>query len=223
MNFEVAFDFLKKLAKNNNREWFEKNKPKYLDIKESFEAFVAKLLDEMTLFDESLAGQDPKKLVFRIYRDVRFSKDKRPYKKNLSAAFSSEGKGMAKPGYYLHIEPGNNSFVAAGLYAPVAESLAKVRQEIDYNGDHLAKIFKDKKFKSYFTSFWNEDALKNAPKGYAKDHPYLEWLRLKSFVVTHSFPDKAVMDKKFMKQLVTVMKTAKPVNDFLKEALVSVD
>jgi uncharacterized protein (TIGR02453 family) len=219
MEFEVAFQFLKKIAKNNNREWFEKNKPHYLEIKSSFEDFVSKLLDEMITFDESLAGQDPKKLVFRIYRDVRFSKDKRPYKHNLSAAFSAEGKGMAKPGYYFHIEPGNKSFVGIGLYAPPAENLSKVRQEIDYNGDRLTQIFKNRSFNKYFGDFWPEDSLKTMPKGYSKDHQHIKWLKLKSFIVTHYFTDKQVADKKFFKQLISVLKEGKPLNDFLAEAI----
>jgi uncharacterized protein (TIGR02453 family) len=219
MDFEVALQFLRKLIKNNNREWFEKNKPHYLSIKSSFEGFVSGLLEEMIDFDESLAGQDPKKLVFRIYRDVRFSKDKRPYKHNLSAAFSSEGKGMAKPGYYFHIEPGDKSFVGIGLYAPPAENLAKVRQEIDYNGDRLVQIFKQKPFKKYFGDFWTEDSLKTMPKGYPKDHQHIKWLKLKSFIVTHQFTDKQVMDKKFLRQLTTVLKEAKPINDFLTDAI----
>jgi uncharacterized protein (TIGR02453 family) len=221
MDFEIAFQFLKKIAKNNNREWFEKNKAHYLDLKSSFEQFVLDLLEEMIKFDESLAGLDPKKLLFRIYRDVRFSKDKRPYKHNLSAAFSSAGKGMEKPGYYFHVEPGDKSFVAIGLYAPPVENLARVRQEIDYNGDRLTKIFKDRSFKKYFSDFWLEDSLKTMPKGYSKDHPYIKWLKLKSFVVMHQFTDKQVMDKKFMKQLTAVLKEGKSINNFLNDAVAS--
>jgi uncharacterized protein (TIGR02453 family) len=173
----------------------------------------------MVKFDERLGGLDPKKLVFRIYRDVRFSKDKRPYKHNLSAAFSAQGKGMSTPGYYFHIEPGDKSFVGIGLYAPLPENVSKVRQEIDYNSDRLEKIFKQKKFKKYFGDFWPDDALKTMPKGYPKDHPHIGWLKLKSFIVMHPFTDKQVTDKKFMKQLVAVLKEGKPLTDFLTEAI----
>ncbi|MFD1000146.1 DUF2461 domain-containing protein [Ohtaekwangia kribbensis] len=219
MNFPLILKFLKDLAKNNDREWFEKNKPKYLEAKESFDEVVANLLGEMIKFDDSLGGLDPKKLVFRIYRDVRFSKDKRPYKNNFGAAMSAEGKGLGTPGYYFQIQPGNQSFVAIGLFQPQPEILAKVRQEIDYNGDNLKKIFNEKKFKSNFSKFWDEGALKKAPKGYAPDHAYADWLKLKSFVVTHEFKDSEVTDKKFMKTVVETLKSAKPLNDFLKEAL----
>lgn len=219
MDFNVIFKFLKDISKNNNREWFEKNKHKYLEAKDLFDQVVVKLLEDMAKFDPALAGLDPKKLTFRIYRDVRFSKDKRPYKKNMSAAFSSVGKGLGKPGYYFHVEPGNKSFVAIGLFQPVPEYLAKIRQEIDYNGDQLAKIFKDKKFKSNFSKFWDDDALKTAPKGYEKDHPHIQWIKLKSFVVTHEFKDTEVLDKKFLKKAAEVMKSAKPLNEFLEEAI----
>ena len=147
MNFNNTLDFLKKLSRNNNREWFEKNKPRYLEIKDEFDLFVSDVLQEMIIFDESLAGLNPKKLTFRIYRDVRFSKDKTPYKTNISAGISPAGKGMGVPGYYFQIEPGNKSMVAAGMYQPSPENLAKIRQEIDYSGDQLVNILKEKKFK----------------------------------------------------------------------------
>jgi len=219
MNTELILKFLKTLAKNNNREWFEKNKPKFLEAKNEFELIVTDLLEDMVAFDNSLAGLEPKKLIFRIYRDVRFSKDKRPYKNNFGAAISSVGKGLGSPGYYFQIQPGNKSFVAAGLFQPEPDKLAKVRQEIDYNGAHLEKIFKEKKFKTNFDAFWDEDALKTMPKGYAKEHPHAKWLRLKSFMVTHDFSDREVGNGKFMKQVASVMKSAKPLNVFLKDAL----
>lgn len=219
MEFSLILKFLKDIAKHNDREWFDKNKSRYIEAKDHFDVFVGKFLTEMIAFDDSLAGLDPKKLTFRIYRDVRFSKDKRPYKNNFGAALSSVGKSMGKPGYYLQIEPGNKSFAAIGLFQPVPEYLAQVRQEIDYSGDKLKKIFQEKKFKANFENFWDEDALKGAPKGYAKDHPYVNWLRLKSFIVTRNFTDAEVTDAKFMKQVVGVMRSAKPLNDFLSEAL----
>ena len=219
MIFENTLKFLKDLGKHNNREWFEKNKPKYNEAKEEFELFVGDLLEEMIKFDSSLVGLNPKKLTFRIYRDVRFSKDKTPYKKNMGAAFSSVGKALGTPGYYFQAEPGNKSFVGVGLFMPVPENLTKIRQEIDYSGDQLLKIFNERQFKKNFAKFWDEDKLKTAPKGYAKDHPHVEWLKLKSFIVIHEFKDSEVMDKKFLSKLVGVMKSAKPLNDFLKEAV----
>lgn len=220
MDFTKILKFLKDLSRNNDREWFEKNKSRYLESKEQFEEFVAGLLHNMIAVDESLSGLDPKKLTFRIYRDVRFSKDKRPYKTNMGASLSASGKkGMGKPGYYLHIEPGNKSFIAAGLYMPMPEELSKVRQEIDYNGDRLKKILNDKKLKDLYGDFWKDDALKNIPKGYDKEHNYGEWLKLKSFIITHELKDAEVTDKNFVKNVVKIMKASKPLNDFLTEAI----
>lgn len=215
---DLILKFLKSLSRNNNREWFEKNKAKYQEAKLYFDGYVGEVLSEVVRFDESLAGLDPKKLTFRIYRDVRFSKDKRPYKTNFGAAFSSVGKGMGSPGYYLHIEPGNKSFAAGGLFMPEPDKLAKVRQEIDYNGESLVKIMKDKKFRKYYRDFWNDEAIKKAPKGYPKDHPHIDWIKLKSFVVTHEFTDKEVTANTFKKTIIDAYRCAKPLNDFLTEA-----
>lgn len=219
MDFSIIFKFLKDLAKNNDRAWFEKNKPKYLQAKDNFDQFIAKLLHELTEYDQSLAGLDPKKITFRIYRDVRFSKNKLPYKSNMSAGISPRGKMVDEPGVYLHIQPGNKSFVAAGLWMPQPEPLGKIRQEIDYNGAALKKIMTDKKFKKMYGAFETEYALKNIAKGYDKDHPMAEWLKLKSFVVSHYFTDEEVKDKKFLKTVINTYKIAKPLNDFLKEAI----
>lgn len=217
MDFANILKFLKSLSRNNNRDWFEKNKPKYLEAKGYFEEFVTALLKEMVEFDRSLATLDPKKLIFRIYRDVRFSKDKRPYKTNFGVSISSAGKGVGRAGYYLQIEPGN-SFLGGGLFMPDAEKLAKVRQEIDYNGEKLEAIMKDKKFKKYYAKFWDEDMLKTAPKGYPKDHPRIDWLKLKSFVVIYDLTDKQITDKKLLKTTIDAFKALKPLNDFLVEA-----
>lgn len=219
MDFKRTFDFLKKLSRNNNREWFEKNKPTYLSIKEEFQHFVADVLHLMIPYDQSLEGQDPLKLTFRIYRDIRFSKDKTPYKTFLSAGMSSAGKGTGIPGYYFQIEPGNKSMIASGLYLPSAENLAKIRQEIDYNGDKLKAVLSERKFKKLFGELWDGDKLKTMPKGYSKDHPHIECLKLKSFMATHTFDDADVLHKNFIRKLVESMKATKPLNDFLNEAL----
>jgi uncharacterized protein (TIGR02453 family) len=219
MNFDLIQPFLKSIAKNNNREWFEKNKPKYLVAKQSFEDFLEAFHLELLKFDESVAGLNPRKLGFRIYRDVRFSKDKRPYKVNMGAGFSPGGKMMQEPGYYIHIEPGNKSFIAAGLYMPDSANLAKIRQEIDYNSKGFLKILNDKNFKKYFSGLDDFDRVKTAPKGYPKDHPQIDLLKNKSFISSHAFTDKEVNDKKFPKKVAEVCKAIKPLNDFLREAI----
>ena len=218
MKFDLILKFLRDISRNNNREWFEKKKPRYLQTKEYFEDFLEALHKELLKFDESLAGLNPRKQGFRIYRDVRFSKDKRPYKVNMGAGFSAHGKMEQEPGYYIHIEPGK-SFVAGGLYMPDPTNLSKIRQEVDYNADGLLKILNNKKFKKYFKGLDDFDQVKTAPKGYPKDHPHIDLLKNKSFIVSRYFTDTQVKDKKFVKQLVEICKAIKPLNDFLKEAI----
>lgn len=219
MNFPIIFKFLKALSKNNDRDWFEKHKGEYLKAKEQFDFFVSDLLQEMIAFEPELASLNPKKLTFRIYRDVRFSKDKRPYKTNMGATFSVGGKQMAKPGYYFHLEPDGKSFVAGGLYMPSPEDVQKIRQEIDFNAASLEKIFSNARFKKLYKSFDDFDKLKTAPKGFPKDHPQLEWLKLKSFIVSHYFLDEDVAGKNILKNVASAFQTIKPLNDFLGNAM----
>ncbi len=219
MNSPLIFKFLKGVAKNNNREWFEKNKPVYLEAKASFEDFLAEFHKELTKFDESLSGLNPRKLGFRIYRDVRFSKDKRPYKTNMGAGFSPNGKMEQEPGYYIHLEPGNKNMIAGGMYMPSPENLSKIRQEIDYNATKFLKILNGKGFKKYFKGLSDWDRLKTAPKGYPKDHPQIELLKNKSFTVSHTFTDKEVNDENFVKKVAAICKGIKHLNDYLREAV----
>jgi uncharacterized protein (TIGR02453 family) len=210
--------FLTDIARNNNRVWFEKNKERYLTIKSGFEDFLVAVHGKLVTFDESLANLNPRKIAFRIYRDVRFSKDKRPYKVNMGAGFSSRGKMEQEPGYYIHIQPGK-SFIAGGLYMPDAGNLAKVRQEIDYNPDKLLKILNDKKFRKLFKGLDDWDRLKTAPKGYPKDHPHIDLLKNKSFVVSHPFTDAEVASPGFVKKVSDAAKVLKPFNDYLAQAI----
>lgn len=220
MELANVLAFLKSLAKNNNRDWFEKNKPKYLVAKEQFEDFLELFHHELITFDEGLAAINPRKQAFRIYRDVRFSKDKSPYKINMGAGFSPKGKMEQEPGYYIHIQPSNQSFIAGGLYMPDPENLAKIRQEVDYNSAVFGKILSDKNFKKTFPAGLDDfDSLKTAPKGYPKDHPHLDWLKHRSFIVSHPFTDQEVADKKFPKKVAAICKTLKPLNDFLTQAI----
>jgi uncharacterized protein (TIGR02453 family) len=136
----------------------------------------------------------------------------------MGAGFSEHGKMEQEPGYYIHIEPGK-SFVAAGIYMPDSANLAKIRQEVDYNAASLLKIFNNKNFKKYFSSLDDFDKVKTAPKGYPKDHPHIDLLKNKSFIVSYSFTDKQVKDKNFVKQATQVCKTAKQLNDFIREAI----
>ncbi len=211
--------FLKKIRTNNNRDWFEKNKPHYLAAKEDVEKNIDAIIAGIRTFDKRISADlTGKKCLFRIYRDVRFSADKRPYKTNMGSSINPGGKSSIAPGYYIHIEPGK-SFVAGGMWMPPAPELARIRQEIDYNLDEFRKITKDKNFKKNFGELDQEDKLVTTPKGYAKDHPAIEFLRLKSFIVSAEIPDKTVTGKNFAKTVVGICKAMHPLNTFLQRAI----
>jgi uncharacterized protein (TIGR02453 family) len=215
-----TIDFLKQLGKNNKKEWFDANKDKYLAAKANVDGFVEDVIKAFSSFDKGLSGLKAKDCVFRIYRDVRFSKDKRPYKTNMGASINRGGKKMEVAGYYLHIQPGE-SFLAGGRWMPSSDHLKKIRQEIDYNGKKLHKILDDKNFKKQFGGLDNSDEYKLArpPKGYDKDHKDVELLKLNSYLVWHQYSDKDVLSKNFLKDLTVAAKTMKPLLDFLNTAI----
>src|SRR3972149_5931471 len=213
-----TFDFLKSMKKNNNRVWFEKNKQKYLDAKQNIEETVQDLISILGKYDKNIAHLQAKKCLFRIYRDVRFSKDKRPYKNNLGASLSYGDKKIAGAGYYIHIEP-SGCFLAGGIYAPDAPLLYKIRQEIDYNAKDFLKIVQNKKFKTLFGKFYDGDALKNNPKGYDKTHPQIEYLKLRHFIVSHNMTDAQMMKKDFAKKASEILKEIKPLNGFIQNSV----
>lgn len=208
-----TFDFIKKLTKNNNREWFNENKNLYTESQQNVISFLEELINEMGEFDEELAKLDPKKALFRIYRDTRFSKDKIPYKTNFGASLGM-GKGSQKGGYYLHIEPGK-SFLAGGIYMPESSVLKEVRKEISLYGDDFIKIINNKDFKKYFPELDQDDKLKKVPQGFEKEDPMGEYLKLKSFIVVYNLKDEEVLDENAPKNMSEIFKVMKPFNDFL--------
>ncbi len=215
-----TIQFLKDLKANNNREWFNEHKPRYEAAKSNFEQFVDALLLEIAKFDPSIAHHKAKDCIFRIYRDVRFSKDKSPYKTHLGAHISAAAKRSeihSRAGYYIHLEPGD-SMLAGGAYMPQGPWLKAIRQEIDYNADELKQILKEKNFKKYFGTLEGEQ-LKTAPRGYPKDHPEIEFLRYKSFLATHKCSDKEVLDKNFLAHSAKVFKALFPFDAFLNKSM----
>src|SRR5262249_35275251 len=160
--------------------WFDKNKPTYEDIKNEITMVAAEVIKEVSKFDPSIAGFDPKKSVFRIYRDVRFSKDKSPYKTNIGFYMSKGGIKAPSAGYYVHIQPGE-SFLGGGIWMPDAVTLNKIRQEIDYNFKDFKKITESSSFKKTFGKVDSEEKLSRPPKGYDENNPAIEYLKLKSF------------------------------------------
>ncbi len=215
---DTVLSFLKKLENNNNREWFEKNKSNYLKAKEEFEEFVQDLIKGIVKFDKQITPDlKAKDCTFRIYKDVRFSKDKLPYKNNMGASINPGGKKSLIAGYYFHLQPGG-CFLAGGVYMPEPEMLNAIRQEIDYNAEPLLKILNVTSFKKYFTGIDNEGALKTAPKGYDKEHPLIDLLRNRHFVVSYYFTDKQLLDKNFNKEAVNVFKAMHPFLEYLRQA-----
>ncbi|HET6992441.1 MAG TPA: DUF2461 domain-containing protein [Bacteroidia bacterium] len=214
-----TIDFLKKIKNNNNRDWFEKNKNLYLAAKDDVEKHLDEIIAGIRSFDKRISADvTAKKSMFRIYRDVRFSKDKRPYKTNLGASISPGGKMAVAPGYYIHIEPGK-SFIAGGMWMPPAPELGKIRQEIDYNLKEFSKIVNDKTFRKVFGELDQDDKLVNIPKGYPKDHKAIEFLKLKSFIVVGDMNEKDVLGKNFVKNAVAICKAMQPLNNFLQRAI----
>lgn len=213
-----TIDFLKKLKKNNSKEWFETNRASYLNAKENYLGFVAEVLNSLKSIDNTLQDIQPKNCVFRINRDIRFSSNKDPYKTNFGASFSKGGKKVSSAGYYFHLEPGA-CFIGGGYWMPMAVDLNKIRQEIDYNFDEFKKIINEKRFTSYFGTLDNKEKLVRPPKGYEKDNPALAYLKLKNFIVTSSIEDSELLDNHLIKKVTAHFQTMKPLVDFLNRAI----
>jgi len=212
--------FLQSLKKNNNKPWFDKNREKYDLAKADFEIFVTELLNKMTLFDQDLAGLETKKCIFRINRDIRFSKDKTPYKTFLSASFQKGDKKSINAGYYVQLQPGGNTFVAGGLWNPEATELKKVRQEIDYCFPEFKNIINDSSFKKTFGELDRDknQVLINIPKGYEKENPAAEFLKLKSFVATKKIADEELLLPSFCTKVSKDFKALMPLIKFINRS-----
>jgi len=213
--------FLKSIAKNNNRQWFEEHKEKlFLPAKKKFERFVGALAYTIAKFDPSIAKGmlDSRTVkVFRIYRDARFSKNKSPYKINFGATITPGGMENGKPGYYFHIQPGGESFVAGGLYMPTPVKLQKIREDISKDSRKIKKILNNKSFKKYFKGFSDfVEPLKTAPRGFPKDHKDIDLLRLKSYTVGKNLSDKEIMSGKMFEKTISMMKEIKKLNDYIE-------
>jgi uncharacterized protein (TIGR02453 family) len=216
-----TLQFLKQLKKNNNREWFDANRNKYEAARNDFASFVQNVIDKFCKTDTTLSSLTAKNCMFRINRDVRFSKDKSPYKTNMGAYFNAAGKNSMTSGYYLHISPGE-SFVGGGMYHPDAKALKKIRQEIDYNFNEFSKITTDKKFKAVYAKGLNSDEeikLSRPPKGYDENNKAIEFLKLKSIVATAPLNDALLTDKSFAASVVKAFEALHPLVIFLNKAV----
>ena len=214
-----TFDFLRDLARNNNREWFQDNKARHDDARNNVIEFVGQLIKGLSEIDKTISPDlDPKTCVMRIYRDIRFSLNKTPYKNNFGAGISQQGKSFNGPGYYLHIHP-EESFIAGGCWMPEAEMLKSIRQEIDYNGSDFRNIVSQAAFKKYFGEPDQEYKLKTVPKGYSIDHPDIEYLKLKSFTFTHVLTQKELTRPDAAKTVISGFEKLYPFMVFLRNAI----
>ena len=211
--------FLSELKEHNVKEWFDANRKRYDAAKENVNSVFEELIKEIGKFDKDIAALQLKDCTYRINRDVRFSKDKTPYKNNIAAYFAKGGKKTDASGYYLHIEPGG-AFIGAGCWWPHTKLLAATRQEIDYNFKDWQKILAEKQFKKVFgDGVLKIHTLQRAPKGYEENNPAIEFIKLKSFNVIQKFPDGEMMQKDFAKNTAAKFKTVKPMIDFLNNAV----
>lgn len=211
--------YLKALAKNNNKSWFDSQRPRYTDVQENFTAGITQLIHEMGKFDPPIGNLLAKDCVFRINRDVRFSKDKSPYKTNFSAYFNKGGKKSNGAGYYLSIQPGQ-SMAGGGIWMPQPADLAKVRQEIDYNFNDWKKMINQSGFKKMFPDgISSEEKLSRPPKGYEHDNPAIEFIKMKNYIVSRRFSDKEVTDRSFIHSVAATFKAMKPLIDFINQAI----
>jgi uncharacterized protein (TIGR02453 family) len=215
----ATLDFLRDLVQNNNREWFQDNKERYDTAKENVIAFTAELIKELKKADPALSTDiDPKKCVMRIYRDIRFSKDKTPYKNNFGISKLLSGTKAEDIGYYIHIQPGA-SFAGGGYWMPQAEHLKAIRQEIDYNADDLKKIIDTPDFKRLFGEFRDQEQLKSMPRGYDPESENSSLLKLKSFAAIHRFTDEEMLKSDSPKRVAAVLANIYPLTVFLNNAI----
>ena len=201
----------------SQRTWLEAHRPEYESARARFEDFVAALIIEISAFDD-LAGVTPKECMFRIFRDVRFSKDKTPYKTHMSAAIGPGGRKSNRFAYYLHVGPGNHSMLAGGCHEPSTEQLAKWRAAVAKSASAVKKIIGRKDFVAAFGGLTGEKSAK-PPRGYPADHPELELLRLKEIAVMHTLADKELLSPSIVQASAAVFKTMKPFLDYLGSIL----
>lgn len=212
MNIPGILEFLKRLAVNNNREWFQAHKADYQEVQADFDELLSTVITRISGFDESVSHVRPQDCTYRIYRDIRFSSDKSPYKNHIGGYINAHGKKSNHCGYYLHLEPGN-CMLAGGSWCMPAPMLKAVRQAIFDNIEEYKAIVDDPSFKQYFPVVGTEH-LKTAPKGFPKNSPFIEYVKPKDFTVAYSVPDSFFQDPLFMNHIEEVFRQLKRFADF---------
>ena len=216
-----TLNFLKNLAKNNNKAWFDSHRDEYLAARSDFEDFVSRLIKEVSKFDTDIKDLRLKDCIFRLNRDIRFSKDKTPYKKNFAASLDRGGKKSVFAGYYFHLQPGGKSFVAGGIWMPMGPEIKKIRQEIDYCFDEFKEIVNNRNFTRHYTALeaTPDVKLNNLPRGYDKDNPAGEYLKLKSLLALRYLPDESVLQPSLIKEVAASFKALTPLIKFINRTI----
>ena len=213
-DLKPTLDFLKALKRNNNRDWFESHRPQYQLARSQFEAYVTALIQDLAPV-EGLGGLSAKDCIFRLNRDLRFSKDKSPYKTHMSAYIAPGGRKSRRLGYYVHVSPGNQSMIAGGMHEPEPQQLASWRLAMDRDPGPFKRIIHEKTFRRYFGEVSGEK-LKTAPKGYPRDHPQLELLRLKQVTAMRPIPDKDLLGRSLVQETLRTFRAMKPFLSYLE-------
>ncbi|XCF05056.1 DUF2461 domain-containing protein [Tamlana crocina] len=208
-----VFTFLNKLEKNNNRDWFNENKAEFKSVEKEVKAFYNAIFENLNKHDDI-----DKLKIFRIYRDVRFSKNKLPYKTHFGGSFHRT-KPKLRGGYYLHIQPNNESFLATGFWEPAKEDLLRIRKEFEMDDAEIRDILANKKFNSVWGDAFVGDEVKTAPKGFSKEHPSIDLIKKKQYIFTKKYTDDEVMDSGFLNEVDTSFKAVRPFFDYMSDVL----
>ncbi|NNK81956.1 MAG: DUF2461 domain-containing protein [Flavobacteriaceae bacterium] len=208
-----VFSFFKRLEKNNNRDWFNENKPEFKELEKEVKQFYNQLYNQLNIHDDI-----DKLKIFRIYRDVRFSKNKTPYKTHFGGSFHRK-KPELRGGYYLHIAPNNESFIATGFWQPEPKDLLRIRKEFEMDTDEISNILNNKAFNKVWGNEFIGDEVKTAPKGFDRNHPNIDLIKKKQYIFTKKYTDKEVISSTFMDEVNTAFKTVRPFFDYMSDVL----
>lgn len=215
---QEILSFLESLARNNNRDWFNDNKKLYQESLETFREFIAVVLEGIAQHDPGIGDLQAKDTIFRIYKDIRFSKDKTPYKTHFGSWMAKGGRKSTDAGYYFHLEPGS-SFIAAGVWMPPKEQLKLIRQEILYNPSSYLSVIRDPAIADRYDRGGREDMLKKGPAGFPKEFEYMEELKYKHYVFSKNYADREILKKGFSDTLIADFKGLYPLVDYLNHAM----
>jgi uncharacterized protein (TIGR02453 family) len=213
---KTVLNFLKQLKRNNRREWFEKHRDVFDTARLEFENLVFDLTESIARFDPAVGQPEPRDCIFRIYRDVRFSKDKSPYKTHFGAVLGPKGRKTQGPLYYIHVSPGDN-FFGGGVYQPPPDQLDALRHHALTHAESFLRIIRKPVFRKFYGDLW-DDKLQRPPKGFPADDPNIDLAKYKSYVVMHALNEREVLSPRFRKTVVNGFRLMKDFNDFLRQA-----